>query len=132
MKATHVSTNIFLRKPSLTEKGEQFFYCNLFILGLPLVLDLIFLLNLTINIYCCSRKVFHSSEYSNIRLFTTYEFFIKNVFNYINRFVLKTQYLFLSTQITSWIVYFFCFQKPGFSLKEHLRIGSANNIKGFQ
>ena len=55
------------RKPSLTEKGKQFFYSNLFILGLGLSFDLVFLINLTINVFCCSRKVFQSQEYINLR-----------------------------------------------------------------
>lgn len=55
------------RKPSLTVKGKHFFYSNLFILGLGLSFDLVFLINLTINVFCCSRKVFQSPEYLNIR-----------------------------------------------------------------
>ena len=55
------------RRPSLTEKGEQFLYTNTFILCLALALDLLFLLTLTINVFCCSSKVFKSPEYANLR-----------------------------------------------------------------
>ena len=45
------------------------------------------------------------------------------------RFNLKCQYLFLPSQIASWIVFLFCFQQPRFAIREHLRNWSDKNTR---
>ena len=45
--------------------------------------------------------------------------------------ILKWQYLFLPTQITSWVVFLFCFQQPRFAIREHLRNWSDKNTWGW-